>query len=55
MIMVVFMIMFPPPPIGKHGLGFRMPAIIIYPYAKPGILIIAVPITINAKIHRMAL
>jgi phospholipase C len=45
----------PPPPIGKHGLGFRMPAIIVYPYAKPGILIIAVPITINAKIHRMAL
>ena len=55
MIMVVFMIMFPPPPIDKHGLGFRMPAIIIYPYAKPGILIMAVPITINAKIHRMAL
>jgi phospholipase C len=26
----------PPPPIDKYGLGFRMPAIIISPYAKSG-------------------
>ena len=25
-----------PPPLDKYGLGFRMPAIIISPYAKPG-------------------
>ena len=25
-----------PPPVDKYGLGFRMPAIIISPYAKPG-------------------
>ena len=45
----------PPTTNRQTCLGFRMPAIIIYPYAKPGILIMAVPITINAKIHRMAL
>jgi phospholipase C len=28
----------PPPPIDKYGLGFRMPAIIISPYAKPGFI-----------------
>ena len=28
----------PPPPIDKYGLGFRMPAIIISPFAKPGFI-----------------
>ena len=28
----------PPPPIDKYGLGFRMPAIIISPYATPGFI-----------------
>ena len=28
----------PPPQIDKYGLGFRMPALIISPYAKPGFI-----------------